>query len=46
MKALRDEVEEITFADPKETENTKPMEEIAPIFIHPDYPDRHIMIRT
>ena len=44
MEASRDEVEEITLADPNEIENTKPLEEIAPISIHPDYPDRHIMI--
>ncbi|GFS38889.1 hypothetical protein Acr_00g0059990 [Actinidia rufa] len=30
--------------NPKETNNTKPLEEIIPISIHPDYPDRHIMI--
>ncbi|PSS35189.1 Metalloendoproteinase [Actinidia chinensis var. chinensis] len=32
--------------DPIETENTKPLEEIAPISIHPDYLDRHVMIDT
>ncbi|GFY85507.1 hypothetical protein Acr_04g0002450 [Actinidia rufa] len=37
-------VGEVTLADPRETENTKPLEEVAPVFIHPDYPDRHVMI--
>ena len=46
MEALRDEVEKITHADPRETENTKSLEEVAPISIHLDYPDRHIMIGT
>ena len=32
--------------DPKESKNTKPLEEVAPIAIHPDYPDRHVMIGT
>ena len=44
MEALRDEVEEITLVDPRDTENTKPLEEITPISIHPNYPDRHVMI--
>ncbi|GFZ03490.1 hypothetical protein Acr_16g0001140 [Actinidia rufa] len=46
MEALRDEVEQITFADPRKIKNTKPLEEVAPISIHSDYPDRHIMIGT
>ena len=46
MGALRDDVDEITLEDPRETENTKSLEEVAPIFIHPDYPDRHVMIGT
>ncbi|GFZ12710.1 hypothetical protein Acr_23g0010950 [Actinidia rufa] len=46
MEALRDEVEEITFADPRETKNTKPLEVVAPISIHPDHPDCHVMIGT
>ncbi|XP_057502757.1 butanoate--CoA ligase AAE1-like [Actinidia eriantha] len=46
MEVLRDKVEQITLADPKETENTKPLEEVVPISIHPDYPDRHVMIGT
>ena len=41
MEALRNKIEEITLADPRETENTKPLEEVAPIFIHLDY---HVMI--
>ena len=44
MEALRDEVEQITLVDPREMENTKPLEEIALAFIHPDYPDHHVMI--
>ncbi|GFZ14654.1 hypothetical protein Acr_24g0008440 [Actinidia rufa] len=43
---LRDEVEQLTLADPRETNNTKPLEEVVPISIHPDYPDRYIMIGT
>ncbi|GFY91128.1 hypothetical protein Acr_07g0013240 [Actinidia rufa] len=43
---LRDEVEQLTLADPKKIDNTKPLEEVVPISIHPDYPDRHIMIGT
>ena len=37
---------EITLADPRKTENTKPLEKVGPIFIHPDYSDRHVMIGT
>ena len=46
MEVMRDEVEQITLADPRETENTKPLEEVTPISIHPDYPDCHVMIGT
>ena len=46
MEALRDEVKEIILVDPKETENTKPLEGVTPISIHPDYPNRHIIIGT
>ncbi|GFS46237.1 hypothetical protein Acr_00g0100960 [Actinidia rufa] len=46
MGVLRDKVKEITFVDPKEMENTKALEEATPIPIHPDYPDRHVMIET
>ena len=46
MEALRDEVEEITLTDPRETENTKSLEEVAPVSIHPYYLDRHVMIGT
>ncbi|XP_057503539.1 uncharacterized protein LOC130787093 [Actinidia eriantha] len=46
MGALRDEVERVTLADPRNTENTKPLEEVTPISIHPDYPDHHVMIGT
>ena len=34
----------MSLVDPKETKNRKPLEEVASIFIHPDYQDRHIMI--
>ena len=46
MEALRDEMEETTLVDPKESKNTKPLEEVAPVSIHPDHPNRHIMIGT
>ena len=46
MKPLRDEVEQVVLLDPWETENTKPLEETTPISIHPEYPDRHVMIGT
>ena len=46
MKELRDEVDEISLENPREIKNTKPLEEVTPIFIHPDYLDRHVMIRT
>ena len=45
MDALRDD-EEITHVDPRETENTKSLEEVTTISIHPDYPDCHVMIGT
>ena len=44
MEALRDDIEEITLVDPKESENTKPLEEVTPVSIHPDHIDRHVMI--
>ncbi|GFY88793.1 hypothetical protein Acr_06g0007330 [Actinidia rufa] len=46
QKVARDEVEQLALADPRETNNTKPLEETVPISIHPEYPDRHIMIGT
>ena len=46
MEALTDEVEQITMVDPRETENTKSLEEVTPISLHPDYLDCHVMIRT
>ena len=46
MEALRDKVEEITLTDSGEIKNTKSLEEVAPISIHPDSPDCHIMIAT
>ena len=46
MEALRDEVEEINFVDPRETKNTKPLEEVTPMSIYPDHSNRHVMIET
>ena len=46
MMALRDEVEDTPIVDPRESENTKPLEEKASILIHPYYPDRQAMIET
>ena len=46
MEALRDRVEDTTFVDLLEMKNTKPLEEVALISIHPDYPNRHVMIGT
>ena len=46
MEALRDEVDEITLKDSQEIKNTKPLEDVASISIHPDYPDCHVMIGT
>ena len=46
MEVLWDEMEQITLMDPKDTENTKPLEEVTAISIHPKYPDCHIMIGT
>ncbi|GFS29730.1 hypothetical protein Acr_00g0008110 [Actinidia rufa] len=43
---LRGEMEQLILEDPKETENTKPLEEVVPISIHPNYPDRQVMIGT
>ncbi|GFS43263.1 hypothetical protein Acr_00g0084440 [Actinidia rufa] len=45
-RILRDEIEQLILEDPKETENTKPLEEVVPISIHPNYPDRQVMIGT
>ncbi|GFY99208.1 hypothetical protein Acr_13g0006090 [Actinidia rufa] len=42
--ALRDEIEE-TLLDPRESKNTKPLEEITPVSIHPDFLDRHKEVR-
>ena len=46
MEAQMDEVEEITLVDPKESKNTKPLKEIAPVSIPLAYPDHHVMIGT
>ena len=44
MEVLRDEVDEITHKDLQETKNTKPLKEVTSFSIHPDYPDRHVII--
>ena len=44
MEVLRDEVYKITLEDPWKIENTKPLKEVTPIFIHPNYPNHHVMI--
>ncbi|GFZ09774.1 hypothetical protein Acr_21g0003730 [Actinidia rufa] len=36
----------LILEDPRETENTKPLEEVVPISIHPNFPDRQVMIGT
>ena len=38
MEALRDKVKEITLVDPREIENTKPLEKVTPISIDSEYP--------
>ena len=44
MEVLRDEIEDAPLTDPQDIENTKPLEEVVPIPIHPNYPDRHVII--
>ena len=39
-------MEEITLVDPIESENTKPLEEVTLVSIHPNHLDCHVMIRT
>ena len=46
MEALKYEIEDIPLFDLRETKNTKPLEEVTPIFIHLNYPDCHVMIET
>ena len=46
MKALREEMEEITLVDPRESEKTKLLEKVTLVFIHLDHPDFHVMIGT
>ncbi|GFZ19944.1 hypothetical protein Acr_28g0006490 [Actinidia rufa] len=46
METLRDEIEQLILEDPRETENTKPLEEVVPISIHPNYLERQVMIGT
>ncbi|GFS42902.1 hypothetical protein Acr_00g0082420 [Actinidia rufa] len=43
-RILRNGIEQLILEDPRETENTKPLEEVVPISIHPNYPDRQVMI--
>ncbi|GFZ00843.1 hypothetical protein Acr_14g0004780 [Actinidia rufa] len=43
---LRNGGEQLILEDPRETENTKPLEEVVPISIHPNFPDRQVMIGT
>ena len=46
METLRDEVDEISLKDPREIENSMPLEKVTPISIYFDYPDYHVMIGT
>ena len=46
MEALRDKIKEITLVDPRETENTKALEEVTIISIYTDYLNRYVMIGT
>ena len=46
MGELRDEIGDVSLIDPQKIKNTKPLEEVTPIFIHPNLPDRHVMIET
>ena len=39
-------MDEITLEDLQKIENIKLLEEVTPISIHLDYPDRHVMIGT
>ena len=44
MEELRDEVRTKLLLNPRDTENTKPLEEVTLISIHPHHPDHHVMI--
>ncbi|GFS37189.1 hypothetical protein Acr_00g0050520 [Actinidia rufa] len=46
VETLRDEMEQLILEDPRETENTKPLEEVTQISIHPNHPERQVMIGT
>ena len=46
MEVLRDEIEDAPLIDPRDTKNTKPLEEVALISIHPNYSDCHVIIKT
>ena len=39
-------MEEITIVDLRESENTKPFEEVTLVYIHLDHPNRHVMNGT
>ena len=39
-------MEEITLVAPIKSQNTKPLEEVTPVSIHPSHPDRHVIIGT
>ncbi|GFZ10804.1 hypothetical protein Acr_22g0002020 [Actinidia rufa] len=41
-----EDIESLILKDPRETVNTKPLEEVVPISIHPNYPDCQVMIGT
>ena len=43
---MTDEIEDAPLADPQDTKNTKPLEEVTPISIHPNYLNCHVMIET
>ena len=46
MVKLRYEIGGTPLLDPRDTKNTKPLKEVALISIHPNHPDRHVMIGT
>ena len=46
MEILRDEMEEITLVNPRESENAHPLEEVTLVSIHLNHPNCHIMIGT
>ncbi|GFZ03479.1 hypothetical protein Acr_16g0001030 [Actinidia rufa] len=44
MREMRDEIGDTHFLDPRDTKNSKPLEEVTPISIHSNHLDRHVMI--